>query len=167
MWHVVPYFYIHISVHRFSSSSRCVPLPLLDLLFSLVRVCLMPLSMLIVRCSKAAFIKMIKHSQTTAKYLKASGRGTWQVTTSHTNSSTSIHLTLPRVPVERCHIPCLVGHRLLPYVTRASNEKLSADEGGWLHKKRDPLPPTRVHAFPANTSWSQHTDGHCAACVWV
>lgn len=32
----------------------------------------MPLSVLIVHCSKAAFIKMIKHSQTTAKYLKAS-----------------------------------------------------------------------------------------------
>lgn len=56
------------------------PLLPLDLLFSLVRVCLMPRSVLIVHRSKAAFIKMIKHSQTTAKYLKASGRRTWQVT---------------------------------------------------------------------------------------
>lgn len=71
------------------SGSLCLPLLLLDLLFSLVRVRLMPLSMLIVHCSKAAFIKMIKHSQTTAKYLKASGHGTWQVTTSHTNSPPS------------------------------------------------------------------------------
>lgn len=60
----------------FTASPPSAPLPLLDLLFSLVRVCLMPLSMLIAHCSKAAFIKMIKHSQTTAEYLKASGRGT-------------------------------------------------------------------------------------------
>lgn len=67
---------LHPHHHFLLSSLLCVPLPLLDLLFSLVRVRLMPLSMLIVHCSKAAFIKMIKHSQTTAKYLKASGRGT-------------------------------------------------------------------------------------------
>lgn len=95
VWHVVPYFHTHIPVQRFSSPASCVPLLLLDLLFSLVRVRLMPMSMLIVHCSKAAFIKMIKHSQTTAKYLKASGRGTWQVTTSHTNSPTSSPPDLP------------------------------------------------------------------------
>lgn len=43
-----------------------------------------PLSMLIVHCSKAAFIMMIKHSQATAQHLKASGSNAWQVT-SHTN----------------------------------------------------------------------------------
>ncbi len=116
VWHDVQYFYIHISVHCFSSSAQCGPLPLLDLLFSLVRVRLMPLSMLIVHCSKAAFIKMIKHSQTTAKYLKASGCGTWQVTTSHTNSHTFNPPNLPP-PDLAGHIPCLAGHRLLPYVT--------------------------------------------------
>lgn len=84
--------HIHISVHQSSSPPLTVEStpPLLDLLFSLVRMCLMPLSMLIVHCFKAAFIMMIKYPQTTAKYLKASGRGTWQVTTSHTNNSTSV-----------------------------------------------------------------------------
>lgn len=133
------------------TSLHCAPLLLLDLLFSLVRACLMPLSMLIVHCSKAAFIKMIKHSQTTAKYLKASGYGTWQVTTSHTNSSTSI-LPIPPPPLANVgHIPCLVGHRLSPYVTWAPNEKLSADEGGWLHKTTDLPPPTHTHThtFPS------------------
>lgn len=85
----------------------------------------MPPSMLIVHCSKAAFIMMIKHSQTTAKYLKASGRGTWQVTTSHTNSSTSV-LRLSLLPPR--HTPQLDGHRLSPNVTQAPNEKLSAHE---------------------------------------
>lgn len=66
----------HPHHHFLLSGLLCVSLPLLDLLFSLVRVRLMPLSMLIVHCFKAAFIKMIKHSQTTAKYLKASGRAT-------------------------------------------------------------------------------------------
>lgn len=78
---------LHPHHHFPLSRLLCVLLPLLDLLFSLVRVRLMPLSMLIVHCSKAAFITMIKHSQTTAKYLKASGHGTWQVTTTRTNSS--------------------------------------------------------------------------------
>lgn len=130
--------YTHISLHHSSSSSCRTPLPLLDLLFSLVRVCLMPLSMLIVHCSKAAFIKMIKHSQTTAKYLKASGHSIWQVTTSHTNNSTSILPVHPH-PASIHHIPCLVGHRFSPYVTWAPNEKLSADEGGWLHMTTDIL----------------------------
>lgn len=85
------FLHSHPPFARSPPRAHSTPLPLLDLLFSLVRVRLMPLSMLIVHCSKAAFIKMIKHSQTTAKYLKASGRTTWQVTTSHTNSSTPPH----------------------------------------------------------------------------
>lgn len=92
-----PVFHIHIPwfAHSLSPRARRMPLPLLDLLFSLVRVHLMPLSMLIVHRSKAAFIKMIKCSQTTAEYLKASGRTTWQVTTSHANSPPSSPPTPP------------------------------------------------------------------------
>ena len=111
VWHVVPYFLHAQSLFSLSPPPppppplTTTPLPLLDLLFSLVRVCLMPLSMLIVHRSKAAFIKMIKHSQTTAEYLKASGRGTWQVTTSHTNSPT---------PVLPAPAP---SHRRRPYTT--------------------------------------------------
>lgn len=66
----------HLSSPFLLSGARLAPLPLLDLLHSLVRVSRMPLRMLIVHCSKAVFIKMIKRSQTTAKYLKASGRRT-------------------------------------------------------------------------------------------
>lgn len=82
----------------------------------------MPLSMLIVHCSKAAFIKMIKHSQTTAKYLKASGHGTWQVTTTRTNSS--------HFPSSQSSLPLQMGLRTIVSCRLVSheppNEKLSA-----------------------------------------
>lgn len=112
MWHVAPYFtFTSPGSPTLSPGARRVPLPLLDLLFSLVRVRLMPLSMLIVHCSKAAFIKMIKCSQTTAEYLKASGRTTWQVTTSQANSPPAptrpSNLPTPLLPVEAR------GHRFL------------------------------------------------------
>lgn len=154
--------HINISVHRSPSSPHHILLHLLDLLFSLVRVCLMPLSMLIVHCSKAAFITMIKHSHTTAEYLKASGRGTWQVTTSHTNNSTSILLICPLPPASARHIPRLDGHRLSPYVTRAPNEKLSADEGGWVCMTADVLLPTHIHTGAHVLSLD--TQVHCVVC---
>lgn len=99
MWHIVPYFtFTSPGSPTLSPRAGRLPLPLLDLLFSLVRVRLMPLSMLIVHRSKVAFIKMIKCSQTPAEYLKASGRTTWQVTTSHTNS--------PRPAPPTFQLPC-------------------------------------------------------------
>lgn len=113
-----PLFHIHIHwLPTLSPRAGRVPLPLLDLLFSLVRVRLMPLSMLIVHCSKAAFIKMIKCSQTPAEYLKASGRTTWQVTTSHANTPIlPLQLQTHWLPVDAC------GYIFFLWVSQTSNE---------------------------------------------